>query len=217
MKDSRNMLPCPPTTDSLHCGSCDSVSSGSQGDGQSSSLVSAKIPNVLVGHFGVMAIFSALWIDWSTWMKIVSFGANGRSIPALLNHVSHIIERVSQKQVKRIHARRIVASVESLKTIWDGSVLNRPRNSRCNENTAPYSERAVSVFSYGGSLPNPTRSDVWNMNWNRTILVHLRPKSFLVRLSQFGNRASSHIEKSFSLLVSVFRWLSPPENALNFT
>lgn len=199
------MLPCLSIADLFSCAVADSEFQSKRAGGLSNRLQSSYFPYFFFCHFGVVPIFSTGWIDRSAFVSRIRIWPRFRSVSPLNDHITHIVKCGPHKQMRRINARRVVAFVKGLKSAWYASISDGQRNPRCNENCVSYSKRAVAICMAGCS-PHPARSE-FQSNYG-TVLVHLCPKSFLVRISQFGNCANSHMRSNLSLLVSVFRWLN---------
>ena len=89
-------------------------------------------------------------------------------ISALGNAIEDVIQILSKPQMRWVAARGIVASVEHIDSIWNGTISKRPSQSV----SLPYSFavpcRAISAAIFGLG-PNPTRIGAVR-------LVHLGPK-----------------------------------------
>jgi len=94
--------------------------------------------------------------------------------------ISGIVSSRSKKKMSRITAQPIVTFVKNAQ-LWNHSISEIPccaRRNKCRQANASYLELAVSRIGRL-SCPIPALTQLWNVFWNRTILVDVGPKSSL--------------------------------------
>lgn len=108
--------------------------------------------------------------------KILASGMIAASFSLL---VQHVVFKGALKKMVWIDARRIVALVKNA-MFWFMPFMQEPRcavstNPFCR--TPPNSNSSISPAE-SCTNPNPTRPQVRNMFWNRTIFINVLPKAF---------------------------------------
>lgn len=170
-----------------------------------------RVPSVVVSssRFGISVgeVFFAHHI-WSR--KIPPINS-----PSFCLSVSIIVKMSSEPEMLWINACSIVACMTNKHSIWDCAIRDKPRNPMCDEFPASRSRAkpdSAIPTPFSSGRPFPTWSNLWSDY--RAALVHLPPKSILVIFRQLWDWSCSHMRNSLSLLVSVFRVLITPDNAL---
>lgn len=79
-------------------------------------------------------------------------------MPPLSHHVSQVVRLGAEEQVGRIHARRIVATVENLHTFWDGTEVQLPRDTVCSFGSPLSHNLAVTCLL---TTPSPLPADIF--------------------------------------------------------
>lgn len=88
----------------------------------------SQLPLTIIAIFVLPIYFLNLSIGkFGRWVTL----SRGRaaSCPALFVHIINIVKLCSNKQMLWVYTRRIVAFVQNAKSIWNGPVVNFPRNS----------------------------------------------------------------------------------------
>ncbi len=134
-----------------------------------------------------------------------SFRACFLHISALLHHIFNVFLLCSRKQMGRIHAFPIVATMTDLKA--GISVGDKKGNPVRREYDSSNTEFAIHCIMANRGTPFPA--------FIRPSFFDLIPKSFLVLVRQFRDVFSSFHASIFRVIVSVCRWLNPAANARN--
>ncbi len=77
------------------------------------------------------------------------------TITALGAHITNVVLLCAEKQMGRVHARRVVATMEDTHTTRDLSNLKRPRHSVCECGPPPKREGPIAA-AIDASRPRPT-------------------------------------------------------------
>ena len=113
--------------------------------GFSSGISLADCPNLVGGQLSAASVLAPRY-----GLPQIS----GPATPATLGgHIAHVVHRGSQPQMRRVHARRIVAVVEDLDSKRNGSIQELPRQPVSSfERTFPGSHLPIAEFI---SVPLP--------------------------------------------------------------
>lgn len=136
---------------------------------------------------------------------------------SLLFSVSIVFGVSSDPEMVWIYARSIIARVANQFSIWDGAFVYSPRGAMglecCKFRSSLFSdsELTIPVSSAFSTYPYPAWPKFGPDDRTESYTV---PESLLVVIGKFRDFFWSHISKSLSFVVSVFRWLNPSENAL---
>lgn len=126
----------------------------------------ANLKNFFRGEFGLRAILA---------MACSTFGGA----------VSHVLGLRSRKEMDRVDARSIVAFVANEKAVVQESFVNLigvPMRLAVDLLSAfGHLPKLAMPMRPLGARPHPALSKLRFMRWNRTVLVHLFPESFLFR------------------------------------
>ncbi len=131
--------------------------------------------------------------------------------PSLFKHIGGVIFFGAKKQMGRIYARRVVASVEDKESVWNRSDMKCPRSTMGQHQTCPKPCGRISMPEMClGSRPLPAWSKVRHMLRNGAVLVDFIPKAFreVFRKSLRGEVGGSNFDLHQSAWLIVCRALS---------
>lgn len=125
---------------------------------------------------------------------------------SLAHHVVGIVGMSSFKKMIWIYTDRIIAFVKRQKCFRHFPCVDMEQNTSSQKTDFSKRKNPVSLNDFRSS-PYPAFADGRAVRLYRTVFIHVAPESSLVFFRQLRDWSCSHIAKSLSFVVSVFRRL----------